>query len=99
MIDVTVETPLSLKQACRLPFLQKKGKPLHLSTIHRWATRGVKGIRLETVIYPAGMQTSAQAVLRFIGALNGCSASSQFSPSQSKRNVERANAILDRERW
>ncbi len=91
MIEVQNESPLSLKEACSLPFLRRAGKPIHLATVHRWATHGAKGVKLETVQYPGGMRTTAEAVLRFLAMLNGLSA----TPAASK---PRQHAIAAAER-
>jgi len=45
MIDITTETLLSLLDAAK----QLPGRP-HVSTLYRWRIRGVRGVRLETVL-------------------------------------------------
>lgn len=37
-----------------------------VASIYRWADRGVKGVKLETVRYGSKRQTSVQAVHRFL---------------------------------
>ncbi len=69
MIDLATEQVLSLQDAAlRLPRL--RGKPLHCSTLHRWSTRGIRGVRLEVVHLGATRVTSVEAVQRFIVALS-----------------------------
>jgi hypothetical protein len=48
MIDTTAETIRPLSQAARLT-PSRSGHGVNTSTIWRWAQRGVKGIRLETL--------------------------------------------------
>ncbi len=84
MIDVLHEVPLTLNEATRLPYLRRGGKPIHLATVHRWASRGAKGVRLETMKFPGGMRTTAEAVLRFLATLNG---SPVVSHSKARTNA------------
>lgn len=61
MIDITKETPLSLAQAAKaLP-----GRP-HLSTVWRFATRGVRGVRLNSFMSGGRRFTSVEEIHRFI---------------------------------
>ncbi|WP_081605563.1 DUF1580 domain-containing protein [Rhodopirellula europaea] len=46
------------------PLLQKR---VHASTAWRWANRGVKGVKLETVSVGGKRSKSVQAVMRFLG--------------------------------
>ena len=49
MIDPLLEEILPLAEAARrLPRL-RAGRPTHPSTLWRWASRGIRGVRLETV--------------------------------------------------
>ncbi len=43
----------------------------HLATVWRWAAKGVKGVRLETVVVGGQRFTTAEACDRFIAQLNG----------------------------
>jgi hypothetical protein len=67
-IDIRREELLTLGQASRsLP-----GKPA-LSTCWRWHRKGVRGIRLETIVIGGKRFTSAQAIERFALALTTAS--------------------------
>jgi len=49
MIDLQTETVLSFKDAAdRLP-RRRQGKKPHIATIYRWAMRGCRGVKLETL--------------------------------------------------
>lgn len=63
MIDATCENLISLSKA-KLP-----GNP-HIATRWRWAGKGVRGVRLETIVVGGQRFTSVEAVSRFIAALN-----------------------------
>ena len=62
-IDPLSEPTLSLTQAARrLPRL-RAGRPVHPSTVWRWALTGLRGIRLETVLV-GGVRVTSEAALR-----------------------------------
>jgi hypothetical protein len=42
----------------------------HISTLHRWRLRGVRGHRLESILVGGSRYTSQQAITRFISACN-----------------------------
>jgi hypothetical protein len=44
------------------------GRRPNISTLHRWATRGVRGVKLETVAVGHVRYTSIEAVRRFLSA-------------------------------
>jgi hypothetical protein len=67
MVDLLNENVLTLSQAARtLP-----GGSIHISTIHRWRLRGVRGIRLETAMRGGKRVTSHEALQRFFDRLSG----------------------------
>jgi hypothetical protein len=65
MIDTRNETLLTLSRAAK----DVPGHP-HLSTLVRWATRGVKSVRLETILIGGRRFTSREAIQRFIARLS-----------------------------
>ncbi|MBL9165831.1 MAG: DUF1580 domain-containing protein [Planctomycetaceae bacterium] len=104
MIDVGEERLLPLQAAANaLP-----GCP-HISTLHRWRMRGVRGVLLETCLIGGKRYTSREALLRFVEATTFASNSSMRSgrrlepsigvrpPTRAQRDTRRsAAAILDR---
>ena len=67
-IDIHKEQLLTLEQAAR-------SLPGHVapSTIWRWHRKGVRGVRLETVVIGAKRLTSSQALARFATASTAAS--------------------------
>ena len=67
MIDVTHDTLIPFRD---LPGWtnQHLGRRIHPSTLHRWRLRGVRGIRLETVLIGGTRYTSTEALSRFFAA-------------------------------
>ena len=60
MINPSTEHLITLKQAAR----QLPGN-VHLSTLHRWRLRGVKGVKLDTLMLGGRRYTSVEALYRF----------------------------------
>jgi hypothetical protein len=88
MIDSTHETLLTLKQAARtVP--GRSGRHPHVATIYRWATRGVRGVILETLQVGGTKCTSREALQRFFEAI---------TEPQGPRSFPRTAAQARRER-
>jgi hypothetical protein len=85
MIDVTVEEPISLKEATRLPFLKRHGRKIHFSTVYRWSTVGCRGVILDTINIGNVRCTSKEALLRFFAALSTPRAQATFSSAAKRR--------------
>src|SRR5262245_31302524 len=77
MIDSTTETLLSLADAAGTLPRRRKGRKPHVSTLHRWATSGFKGVVLETIQVGGTKCTSEEALQRFFEA---CSTPRSASP-------------------
>ncbi|MGD0899472.1 MAG: DUF1580 domain-containing protein [Thermoguttaceae bacterium] len=71
MIDIRTEELFSLTAATKLPCFgnRRNGKRINVSTIWRWATAGVRGVRLETIMAGGSRTTSLEAVQQFFEAL------------------------------
>ena len=76
MIDLKTESPLSLAQAARLVPPTRLDKQVHVSTILRWISHGVRGVRLEAVRIGVRWVTTHEALERFSAALTA----QHFSP-------------------
>jgi hypothetical protein len=84
MIETTTEQMrLLTKAAADVP-----GRP-HISTLMRWALRGVKGVRLETVVIGGRRFTSLEAIQRFIARLSQTRSSDPSTPHQHECEVEK----------
>lgn len=71
MIDISAETIITLTEAAaRLPRRRRGAKP-HVATVYRWAQRGIRRIRLETVQVGGTKCTSVEALQRFFERLGG----------------------------
>jgi hypothetical protein len=63
------ETSCSLAAAAQLFPPGRAGRPTHVSTLVRWITRGVLGVRLEALRVGGRWMTSHEACQRFAAAL------------------------------
>jgi hypothetical protein len=104
VLDLTTETPIPLKDACRLVPPARSGKRCHLSTLLRWILQGAKSangerVRLEAVRLGSRWVTSAEALQRFAEALTPCldapPAAAPRTLAQRARAAERAGRKLE----
>ncbi len=71
------------------------GRRMHVATVYRWAQRGLKGVRLETLKCGGTTVTTRPALLRFIQRLNGIEPSiSRLSLNQRNSSFKKAEADL-----
>lgn len=94
MIDMANESLLSIGDATK--FLP--GHP-HVSTLWRWRMRGVRGIRLETILIGGRRFTSREAIERFVAAINTDFACGETLPRRTRKQrqlaIECAKRQLD----
>lgn len=92
-IDLEREAPITLAEAPKLipainavPGMEAR-KPLHQRTVYNWATKGKRGVILETVPVGGILVTSRQAIQRFFGKL---------ASAREQRCFERREEAADR---
>jgi len=91
MIDIHSEHLLTLTEAAKtLP-----GR-VALSTIWRWMQRGVRGVRLQTVLVGGLRYTSREALQRFVEATTAA-ADGQPIPARTSRQRQKAIEQAERE--
>jgi hypothetical protein len=104
MIDLTIEQPLTLREATQLPALARNGRKPHISALYRWCTAGVRGVVLESIVVGGSRCTTAEAVKRWIAALtaaaNGhASHAERRTPLRRQREHDRAETELKNAAW
>lgn len=84
-----------------------QGNRVHPATIYRWVSRGIRGVRLETVRIGGGRYTSIEALHRFIEATSdeasadapGTAALGSAGPthrsSRKRRTAQRVQRAVD----
>lgn len=94
-IDPLAGNLLTLAQAARALPTRRRGSKVAVSTVWRWATRGIRGVRLEIVRVGGVTYTTAAAIRDFVEQTNSAASPGQ-SPSRPSRRSQRAVADLDR---
>ena len=91
MIDPATEALISWQQVAK----HVPGDP-HISTLHRWRLRGVRGKKLETLLVGGKRFTSREAIDRFIAAGNAddAPATPTFTATQRQHMSNAARATL-----
>ena len=87
---------LTLNEARRLPQLKLNGNSIDLSTIHRWAGRGVRGVRLRTKRIGGRVATRVEWVDDFLRLLTG-DEEPAGDPVRTLGQRERAAAAAEKE--
>lgn len=100
MIDISSETVLTLNNAAAELPRRRKGSRPHVATLYRWAQRGLRGVRLETIQVGGTCCTSREAMQRFFDALTRSERESKLDPRTPPdrardRRVEDAERACD----
>ena len=93
MIDVAVEQLLHVRMVPRLLPPRPNGRRVHISAVYRWMSRGVRGVRLESVKVGGSTYTSVEALQRFADQLTGSESAQPAraaTPRRREREIERA---------
>jgi hypothetical protein len=92
MIDLNRERVLPLERASKLRILprRRKNKRPHPATLYRWAQRGCRGVRLETIRVGGTLCTSVEAIQRF------CNRLSQADSAGERHDLRTASTAADR---
>lgn len=105
MIDLDRERLVPLADVpARLP-PTRRGKKIHLSAVYRWTTRGLAGVKLETLQVGGRRCTSLEALQRFFTALSAHKGLADHdrdprrSPTKRQRDHERADRRLAEGGW
>jgi hypothetical protein len=93
VIDIQHERLISLKAACKL-IPGRSGGRVSRATIWRWAMKGRRGIRLETVLL-GDRYTSREAIDRFFAKLNDFPAVAH--DVNQARDAKRVERVLEAE--
>lgn len=95
MIDVRTEEVIPVREVPEHVPKKRGNKKVHISTVHRWISRGVRGRRLETILVGGERYTSWEALNRFF-AERHCDPYPDIDPNRQKA-IAQACAELDAE--
>lgn len=102
-IDPNCEHLITFKELAESLPRRRGDRPIHLSTIHRWRSRGLKGIRLEAIRIGGSWCTSREAFGRFASRLTAKEASKDLTiptvVSETGRSKDVANEQLNASGW
>ena len=80
MIDVVREKVFPLREAPSSLPRCRAGRKTHVATLFRWASKGLRGIRLETIKVGGSTCTSAEALQRFFERLTEPESTTETTP-------------------
>jgi hypothetical protein len=97
VIDLQNEQTLRLHDARKLKWLKgRDGGRVDIGTLRRWALKGIKGIKLETVRIGTTTYTSIESCLRFIERLSNTQGERPIChTSQRRHELATADKKLD----
>jgi hypothetical protein len=91
MIDLSSESLLTFSEASQVLPRRRRGRKAHPSTFWRWASRGLRGVRLEIIRVGGVTYTSREALQRFADRL------SSDAPEQSSISKERPQMSVEQQ--
>jgi hypothetical protein len=81
------DIPIRLQDLPKHPLVPRRAsRPVHVSVVYRWVTRGLKGHRLESCRCGGSICKSASALVRFFRRLSGIDPTASV-PEPRKRNA------------
>lgn len=95
-IDIRSEEIFSLTQATKLQCFRNRraGGRINVSTLWRWGTTGVRGVKLETIMAGGSRATSLEAIERFFEQLTlQADGRHVVAPQSSRMTVMRRKQI------
>lgn len=93
MIDFECERVISINEAAKMLPSFRSGKRMNIATVFRWALRGLKGIRLETIQIGGRKCTSVEALQRFFERLTE-QAQGETGDHEARARIEHAMTAL-----
>jgi hypothetical protein len=102
MIDVDQEQLVSFSELARSLPRRRENRPVHVSTIHRWRSSGLRGVRLEAIRVGGAWHTTREAFARFCERLTAAETddgASAVTTSVRRRAHEVADVELSSEGW
>tara|TARA_R110002124_G_scaffold106675_1_gene258765 strand:+ start:428 stop:718 length:291 start_codon:yes stop_codon:yes gene_type:complete len=91
MIQIENEQVITFTDAIKMLPRRRRRKKIHISTLYRWASRGIRNIRLETIQIGGTRCTSVEAVQRFFDAI---STTPTHVHHKNKKRIEEAEQNL-----
>ena len=93
-IDPFADDIVKLSEAPGILPRGAKGRKVHVSTIWRWSSRGIRGIKLATVRVGGMIFTSREALRNFFDQLNNSETLELDKPVRRRRRATRVKQRL-----
>jgi hypothetical protein len=97
MIDTSIEQAIPLSLAAREIPNRRGDRGVNVATIWRWMQRGIRGIKLETILIGGQRMTTREAMRRFFAATTEAADGRAPSPAPSlhrQKQIEAAEREL-----
>lgn len=95
MIEVARERLIALSRAGEHLPMRSTGRPVHVTTIYRWCTAGVRGVTLDSVAIGGCTYTSVEAIQRFAERLSERPLAHSAPTRQHTLQAERAARLVE----
>ena len=93
MIDIAQEDLVPIRDVPKHLPPRPTGKRVHISAVYRWTSRGLQGIRLESLKVGGTTYTSKEALQRFADRLSSPTPSPDTTPAATltrQKQIDRA---------
>jgi hypothetical protein len=91
-----LDKPARLDGQLKALIPKRTGKLPHISAWFRYASRGCRGVKLETIRTARGLCTTAGSIRRFYCRLSGMGECANVRPAAVRRETRRADELLDK---
>ena len=100
-IDIAHEHLVTFSELARSLPRRRGDRPVHVATIHRWRSRGLKGIRLEAIRIGGAWHSSREAFGRFADRLTAQVEAAEVAlpATTSRRSHAEADTALTQDGW
>lgn len=100
-INISQENLITFTQLAGALPRRRANRPVHCSTIHRWRSKGLRGVRLEAVRIGGAWHTSWEAFQRFTEKLtaNAEVNDSEITERNDRSAAEEADKTLRGDNW
>jgi hypothetical protein len=89
------EVKLPLTTAAKVAFASQKTRPPSRATLFRWIRKGKCGVRLESRRFNGNYQTSVEAIMRFVQAVDCATENPLSKESRRSNELKRVSRVLD----
>ncbi|WP_254508942.1 DUF1580 domain-containing protein [Anatilimnocola floriformis] len=97
--DLLNETLVTFAEVAKRIPSRRRGRPVHISSIHRYRSPGIDDVKLEAVRVGGTWMTSLEAFSRFCAALTAAKGGSGIGATGGSRGDDGADRELESSGW